>query len=111
MIRRLHQNSGRAAISRVCDAHRKWVRGHACSVPGCDNRRIEAAHVRVGTDGGTGLKPSDRFVIPLCGEHHAHQHNISEQRFEQLYRINMADIAAELARKSPHLPKLTGVEE
>lgn len=41
-----------------CAAHLKWVRGHFCAVKGLNGHvcrgRIEAAHVRSGTDGGVG---------------------------------------------------------
>ena len=75
-----------------CPAHLKWVREHACCVPGCHGRPIEAAHVRTGTDGGTGQKPSDFWTVPLCGTvfgagvaegHHAEQHRIGEPAFER----------------------------
>lgn len=34
----------------------------------------EAAHVRIRTNGGTGIKPSDEFVVPLCSNCHRTQH-------------------------------------
>lgn len=40
-------------------AHCTFVRNHECCVPGCSARPIEVAHVRRGSDGGTGRKPSD----------------------------------------------------
>ena len=93
-------------------AHLAWVRGHECSVSaamlikgiGC-NGRIKAAHVRTGTDGGMGVKPSDIWAIPLCCFHHAQQHAIGEIAFEAIYGINMRLIAEALAAKSPHRHK------
>lgn len=32
--------------------------------------KVEAHHIRTGTDGGMGLKPSDCFCVPLCTRHH-----------------------------------------
>ena len=32
-----------------------------------------AAHVRFGTDGGTGMKPSDFYTVALCHDCHADQ--------------------------------------
>src|SRR5436305_15342556 len=55
----------RKKMSRTCAAHRAWVRRHRCSVPGCRNLPIECAHVRGGTDGGLGVKPSDKWTISL----------------------------------------------
>jgi hypothetical protein len=42
---------------------------------------VEAMHVRGGTDGGTGMKPSDKFSVP--GDHacHMRQHQIGEVAF------------------------------
>lgn len=88
-----------------CPGHLAWVRGHECTVPGivgmsC-SERIEAAHVRTGTDGGMGVKPGDNWVIPLCSAHHAQQHHFGEAVFEKAYRINMKSIAEQLWLKSP----------
>jgi hypothetical protein len=41
----------------------------------------EPAHVRTGTDGGVGIKPSDRYSVPLCTACHAKQHRVGELRF------------------------------
>lgn len=42
---------------------------------------VEAMHVRSGTDGGMGMKPSDRYAVP--GDHtcHMEQHRIGEVTF------------------------------
>jgi hypothetical protein len=71
-------------------------------VPGCLTSPIECAHVRTGTDGGTGLKPSDRWAISLCRDHHREQHRIGERAFERRYNIDLYELALEFARKSPH---------
>ena len=89
-----------------CPAHLAWVRGFACSVPGCSGMPIEAAHVRTGTDGGIGMKPGDQWVISLCMEHHATQHNAGESQFEKVYGIDMKALAQEFAQASPHRRKL-----
>lgn len=90
------------APSRSCTAHRAWVRRHHCSVPGCKRLPIECAHVRSGTDGGTALKPSDRWCLGLCSFHHAEQHRIGERRFEAKHGICLTDIANLFTRRSPH---------
>ena len=64
-------------------------------------RPIECAHVRRDTDGGAGLKPSDRWTISLCRDHHVEQHQIGEAAFEQRYGIDMRALAEEFARRSP----------
>lgn len=50
-----------------------------------------------------GLKPSDRWSLSLCRQHHAEQHRVGEPAFEQAYGIDLADIANTFARLSPHL--------
>jgi hypothetical protein len=42
---------------------------------------ICAAHIRIGTNGGTALKPSDDFTVPLCFNHHQLQHSFGERKF------------------------------
>lgn len=89
-----------------CAGHLQFVRGFVCSVwrvsgnnEPCSGN-IEAAHVRTETDGGTGMKPSDCWAIPLCHEHHREQHQIGEPAFERKYGIKMREIAASLWDKS-----------
>ncbi len=99
-----------------CAGHLKWVRGCECAVAGkitypadklvcvphiCSDR-IEAAHVRTGTDGGTSMKPGDNWTLPLCSEAHKRQHQIGERSFEIAYQIDMKAIAAKLWDISPH---------
>ena len=92
----------RTEVSRRCPAHRAWVRRHRCSVAGCESLPIECAHVRAGTDGGMSLKPSDRWTLSLCREHHAEQHRIGEGAFEERYGLDLVSLAQEFARRSPH---------
>ena len=91
----------RKTNSRHSAAHRNWVRKHRCSVPGCRRLPIECAHVRGGTDGGVGLKPSDRWAISLCRSHHLEQHEIGEAAFEEKYDLSFLELAQEFARRSP----------
>jgi hypothetical protein len=91
----------RKRSSRTCAAHRSWVRRHRCSVPGCRQLPIECAHVRCGTDGGAGLKPSDKWCISLCQAHHLEQHRIGELAFETKYDMDLVELTREFARKSP----------
>lgn len=97
----------RGSGNRSCPAHRAWIRRHHCSVPRCKRLPIECAHVRGGTDGGTALKPSDRWCISLCSRHHAEQHCIGQRRFEAKYDIELLTLAEEFARRSPHWRQLT----
>lgn len=92
-----------------CAAHLQWIRGHVCAVDiGCGFcfGKTEAAHTRVGTDGGLAVKPGDNWTIPLCHHHHAEQHSIGEPAFEKKYGIDMKKIAEALWSKSPHRRKV-----
>jgi hypothetical protein len=64
--------------SRV--AHLAFVRQLSCVACG-KAAPSEAAHVRTGTHGGAGMKPGDRFAVPLCATCHAKQHRIGELTF------------------------------
>jgi hypothetical protein len=102
---RLRRNSGRQHENRRFPGHRAWVRGHACCVPGCNQQPIECAHVRQGSDGGISLKPSDLSTISLCSSHHREQHDIGVISFELRYGLDLAALAAEFSRRSPHRNK------
>lgn len=81
--------------------HRDFVRGFNCCVPECMGRPIEVAHIRMGTDGGMGKKPSDFYTISLCSKHHSEQHQIGEASFEIRYDISMRELAEEFSKASP----------
>jgi hypothetical protein len=93
-------------VSRVCPAHRAWVRRHQCSIPRCQRLPIECAHVRTGSDGGTALKPADCWLISLCRYHHAEQHRVGEASFAARYGLDLIELAREFASRSPHAVKI-----
>jgi hypothetical protein len=105
---RLPRENGKKTF-RTCAAHRKWVKRHRCCVGGCRQLPIECAHVRIGTDGGVGLKPSDKWTISLCQFHHRQQHDIGEREFEARHEIDLHQLAREFARKSPYRQQLSGL--
>lgn len=101
-LKRPKMNVRETSVIR-CASHLKWIRGHACAASDMDCQvKIEAAHVRTGTDGGMGMKPSDCWTIPLCSTHHRDQHQIGEPAFERENRIDMKAIAKQLWTLSPH---------
>lgn len=89
------------APRREWPRHRAFVRSHGCSVPGCPSLDIECAHVRVGGNAGTGIKPPDWSCISLCSECHAEQHRIGHAAFDRRYGIDSVALAKEFARRSP----------
>lgn len=110
MLQRRKHNSRRAYKVREYPSHRAWVRGFPCIVPGCvvipndPETQIEAAHCRRNTDGGTQLKPHDKWCFPACKRHHAEQHE-GDLTFEAKYRVDCRQTALELAFRSPHRRK------
>src|SRR5215470_2096211 len=56
----------------------------------------EAAHVRTGADGGVGVKPGDRYAVPLCACCHGKQHRIGELTFWSALRIDPLSVAMRL---------------
>jgi hypothetical protein len=56
----------------------------------------EAAHVRLGSDGGAGMKPADRHCVSLCSDCHALQHQFGELTFWSTVRIDPLNVALRL---------------
>jgi hypothetical protein len=56
--------------------HLAFLRQLPCSVRGCAGGPVHAAHIRSGClsrgkrPTGAGEKPSDRWAVPLCEDHH-----------------------------------------
>lgn len=103
---RIDRKSHRENENKRSPGHRAFVRRHACSACG-SHAPIECAHVRTGTGGGMGVKPSDRWCISLCKTCHQEQHRIGERAFEKRWNIDMKAIAEAFAKASPHWPKLS----
>lgn len=86
------------------EAHRKFVRSHQCSIPGCLGSPIEFAHMRNAANSGMGKKPADWFGISLCARHHRLAHekgHATMAKAEGLSLEKLFDLAAEFAAKSP----------
>lgn len=82
---------------RLRPQHREFVQSLPCIACG-KPAPSECAHIRTGTDAGTGLKPSDRFCLPLCGPFgcHHNQHQVGEAEFFGRLGIDALDYAARL---------------
>ena len=89
-----------------------YVRSLPCTIcrrPGCDAAHIRAAAPQYGKRyTGKGEKPSDKWAVPLCRDHHREQHGMSELSFWLRYGI--ADpfalaIALHAGRPGAGLPK------
>ena len=79
--------------SRV--AHLAFVRLLPCVACG-KAAPSEAAYVRTGTDGGVGVKPGDRYAVPLCRACHTKQYRIGELTFWSALRIDPLNVALRL---------------
>jgi len=75
--------------------HLAFIRQLSCVVCGRAGPS-EAAHVRSGSDAGVGMKPSDRYSLPLCDSCHALQHEFGELRFWSVVRIDPLNVAFRL---------------
>jgi hypothetical protein len=80
---------------RVRPKHRAFINGLPCCVTG-KAAPSECAHVRSGTDGGTGIKPSDKFTVPLAHAEHARQHRVGEARYWSELGVDPLDLASHL---------------
>lgn len=104
--RRKAPKMGLREPQREFPAHTAWIRGHCCTVPGCEARKIEAHHVRKGVPadeaGGTGIKPHDKWLVPLCRDHHQEAHDLGADTFDAKHGITLLDVAKEGQRTSPH---------
>lgn len=61
------------------EKYRRWVASLPCLC--CGGEDVQCAHIRKGNGGGMGIKPSDKFCVPLCVDCHAEQGNIGELKF------------------------------
>lgn len=68
------------------EKHLQFIRGLPC-IRCLNNIETEAAHLRRADARiakpitGVGIKPDDRFTLPLCGREHKLQHEIGETAF------------------------------
>jgi Putative HNHc nuclease len=90
----------RPRLQKVWPRHRRWVRVHGCSVPGCHARAVDFAHLRSAANAGIGVRPHI-FGVSLCRTHHHEQHHIGAEAFGDKYHIDLWALVAEFARRSP----------
>ncbi len=80
--------------------HQAFIRNLAhclcCGKPGSPSDPIQCAHIRLGTDGGTSLRPSDRYTVPLLSSHHRRQHDKGEVTFWASVGIDPTPVAERL---------------
>ena len=99
------------APQREWPRHHAWIRRLACVVPQCLAMRVECCHLRLGTDGGTSIKPSSWWTYPGCSIHHAESHRIGEASFQAKYGLDIRAICLALARQSPDVEMRRAMKE
>ena len=75
--------------------HRDWISTLPCLACAAAPPS-QCAHGRSSGDGGTGMKPGDRFTVPLCAECHNRQHQVGELAFWSALGIDPVDQASRL---------------
>lgn len=88
------------------DGHLAWTRGNDCCLMGradhvCQGKMV-AHHHREDHDGGTGIKPGDDRVIPVCDGGHAEIHNKGSKTTERKHGISFDDVWRGNWKSSPH---------
>lgn len=78
--------------------HLNFIRKQPCIIS--DQLDSQACHIRILSDAGVGLKPSD-FAIPMIYYYHRMSHDLGEIRFFQKFNINPYDFAIFYAKNSP----------
>jgi len=72
----------------------EWLRTQRCVVTG--SKAECAHHIRLGTNGGAALKPSDYFCIPLENEYHTHGplavHKLGEDSFLRKFKLDKEEL-------------------
>ena len=72
----------------------KWLRTQPCAASAAKSDC--AHHIRIGTNGGSSLKPSDYFCIPLTNDHHTTGlfalHIIGEETFLSDFKLDKNEL-------------------
>jgi hypothetical protein len=77
--------------------HLAFIASLECAVWSCASTPVQVCHVRLRDasrqkDEGTGLKPHDRYTLPLCWRHHQEQHRLTEPVFWEKAGIAPLDL-------------------
>ena len=69
-----------AKKKRENEKHRRFIASLPCCVTMLEGS-TQCAHIRHNTGGGVGMKPEDRWCVPLSYQEHARQHEMGEVNF------------------------------
>ena len=75
------------------EKYKAWIREQPCVVPGCGRtgETIIPAHMATG---GTGIKCSDYYMLPLCHDHHMEEH-AGRETFAEKHNLDVWKLIAE----------------
>jgi Protein of unknown function (DUF968) len=78
-----------------------WIRTQPCVVTDMDFTQTDmvAHHVRLGGDGGMGLKPSDYRCIPLTAFQHVKLHAMVESEYYKMFELSVEKLMISLMIK------------
>jgi len=79
--------------------HLQYIRSQPCMIGQMSGS--QACHIRLLTDGGVGLKPSDCYVLAMEYRYHKMSHDLGEVRFFKEWRINPFIYAKMYVKMSP----------
>lgn len=86
--------------------HKEWIMTQTCAAWNMNcGGTIVSHHVRTAANAGTGMKPGDEWLVPLCDSHHMEGHHKGWKTFERKYGVDLKAIAVSLAANSPALRK------
>jgi hypothetical protein len=99
---------GRRPKRELNTGHLALVRRLPCLA--CDaDPAGEAAHLRINTRAGTGLKPGDRWALPLCHACHTRQHSVGELTFWRELALDPIRIAVALHAASGDIEAMRSI--
>lgn len=84
--------------------HKQYIESRHCLVGWNCQGDVIGHHVRTAANAGTGKKPDDKWLVPLCHKHHMEGHDKGWRSFERRHKVNLVGIAQFLWRKSRGYP-------
>jgi hypothetical protein len=69
----------------VCESYKTFIKSQRCLV--CDSDGVDPDHL-IAT-GQRQSKRNDFTLLPLCRSHHSQRHQIGNEWFESLYKLNL----------------------
>ena len=69
------------------NAYLIYIRQQSCII--CQHPETDAHHVRIQSNAGTGIKPSDFYGVPLCRLHHLESHHYGRNTFFERHGVDI----------------------